>query len=220
MKSENYSIYFLTEKLEFPPVQAAGPEGLLAVGGDLSPERLLLAYANGIFPWFSEGYSILWWSPDPRMVLFPAEVRISKSMEQVFRSKRFTVTQNTNFELVLKQCAEIERDGHHGTWITQEMREAYLRLHQMGYAKSFEVWEGESLVGGLYGVDLGHVFCGESMFSAVSNASKVAFIELARVLQKKNYKCIDCQMYTPHLESLGARQIPREHFLQLLTKAI
>lgn len=210
------SIHFLTSEIEFPPVETANPEGLLAVGGDLSSERLMLAYKNGIFPWFSKGYSILWWSPEQRMVLFPDEIKISKSMKKVLQSHKFTYTQNTCFEEVINQCATIERSGYVSTWITKDMKEAYLRLHKLGYAKSFEVWEAGSLVGGLYGIDLGHVFCGESMFSKVSNASKAAFIELARHLAKENYKLIDCQMYTSHLESLGAKEISRKHFITLL----
>lgn len=216
MKSNTHSIHFLTSELDFPPVENANPEGLLAVGGDLSSERLMLAYKNGIFPWFSEGSRILWWSPGQRMVLFPDEVKISRSMQKVLQSKKFVHTQSTCFEEVLNQCATIERSGHVSTWITQEMKEAYLHLHKLGYAKSFEVWEAGNLVGGLYGIDLGHVFCGESMFSKVSNASKAAFIELARHLAKENYKLIDCQMYTSHLESLGAREISRKQFIMLL----
>ncbi len=218
MKKENqgHSVFFLSELLEFPSVESAGPEGLVAVGGDLSSKRLLLAYHNGIFPWFNESSMILWWSPDPRMVLFPNEIKISKSMRKVLKDNRFSFTQNTCFEEVIRQCATIKRHVADGTWITDEMEMAYVDLHQLGYAKSFEVWEDKVLVGGLYGVDLGDVFCGESMFSKVSNASKFAFIQLAQWLQNRNYKLIDCQMYTPHLASMCAREIPRNEFLKFL----
>ncbi|KAA2220045.1 leucyl/phenylalanyl-tRNA--protein transferase [Maribacter flavus] len=209
-------MYFLDQELYFPPVEKANSEGLLAVGGDLSPERLLLAYSSGIFPWFNEDSLILWWSPDPRMVLYPEEIRISKSMRKVIKSDNFSVTVNTCFESVVENCASIVREGQNGTWITREMKSAYLKLHERGIAKSYEVWEEGSLVGGLYGVDLGYIFCGESMFSKVSNASKVAFIRLTQDLQQQGYKLIDCQLYTDHLASLGAREISRESFLEQL----
>ena len=207
---------FLSEKLEFPPVENANEEGLLAVGGDLSPERLLLAYQNGIFPWFNDDELILWWSPDPRMVLFPENLTISKSMRKVLRDKHFTLTKNTQFEAVITACATVERLGQPGTWITEQMKTAYMRLHTMGVAVSYEVWEAGQLVGGLYGIDLGHIFCGESMFSKSSNASKFAFIKLTQELQKKNYQLIDCQVYTKHLSSLGAIEIPRTSFMNIL----
>ncbi len=213
---KNFPLFFLGDVLEFPPVEMANADGLLAVGGDLSPERLLLAYENGIFPWFNEDALILWWSPDPRMVLFPKEIKVSKSMRKVLRNQQFTFTQNNCFERVLDHCAQIERKGQEGTWITPKMKLAYMELFQRGYAKSFEVWEGENLVGGLYGVDLGHVFCGESMFSNRPNASKFAFIKLAQECQDKNYRLIDCQVHTQHLESLGAELISRSDFLQFL----
>lgn len=216
MQRGQNAIYFLDQELYFPPVEKANSEGLLAVGGDLSPERLLLAYSSGIFPWFNEDSLILWWSPDPRMVLYPEEIRISKSMRKVIKSDNFSVTVNTSFESVVENCASIVREGQNGTWITREMKSAYLKLHERGIAKSYEVWEECSLVGGLYGVDLGHIFCGESMFSKVSNASKVAFIRLAQDLQQKGYKLIDCQLYTDHLASLGAREISRESFMEQL----
>ncbi|MEO2050656.1 MAG: leucyl/phenylalanyl-tRNA--protein transferase [Allomuricauda sp.] len=215
-REEGIPLYFLTERLEFPPVEHANHEGLLAVGGDLSPERLLLAYKNGIFPWFNDDSLILWWSPDPRMVLFPEKIKISKSMRKVLRDGNFKLTQDTCFEKVLNQCAKVDRPDQEGTWITPEMKSAYLNLHEKGWAKSYEVWEEGVLVGGLYGVDLGHVFCGESMFSLRSNASKFAFIKMAQELQAKKYKLIDCQVHTEHLESLGAELIPRSEFLQLL----
>ena len=209
-------MFFLNHRLLFPDVENADDDGLLAVGGDLSPERLLLAYRNGIFPWFNEDSMILWWSPDPRMVLFPNEIRISKSMRRVIKSNRFTISWNTQFEKVIDSCSAIKRKGQEGTWITPEMKSAYLRLYQMGIAKSMEVWENDLLVGGLYGIDLGNVFCGESMFSKTSNASKYAFICLAKELQQKEYRLIDCQVYTTHLESLGAKEIPRKQFIKIL----
>lgn len=207
---------FLTDKLEFPPVATASTDGLLAVGGDLSVARLQLAYTNGIFPWYNEGEPILWWSPDPRMVLFPDELKISKSMKKVLRDNTFTLTKNTQFAEVVRQCAQIKRDGQSDTWITKTMQEAYLEFHKKGIAISYEVWKNKQLVGGLYGVDLGHVFCGESMFSTVSNASKFAFIKMVQEFKQKEYKLIDCQVYTPHLESLGAKEISREEFLGVL----
>jgi len=215
-KDSQYNpMFFLTERLEFPPIENANAEGLLAVGGDLSPERLLLAYQNGIFPWFNEDSLILWWSPNPRMVLFPEKIRISKSMRQVIKSNKFHLTKNTCFETVLEACATVKRVGQEGTWITDEMKKAYLKLHHKGYAKSYEVWEADILVGGLYGIDLGHVFCGESMFSTTSNASKFAFIKLAEEFQEKGV-LIDCQLYTKHLESLGAEEVSRTTFLKIL----
>jgi len=209
-------MHFLTDKLEFPPVATANIDGLLAIGGDLSVARLQLAYKSGIFPWYSEGEPILWWSPDPRMVLFPEELKISKSMKKVLRDNTFTLTKNTQFAQVIRQCAQIKRDGQADTWITTAMQDAYFELHKKGIAHSYEVWEDKELVGGLYGVDLGHVFCGESMFSTVSNASKFGFIKMMQELQQKEYKLIDCQVYTQHLESLGAREIERETFLEIL----
>ena len=214
--SAHNTMFFLDERLEFPAVETANAEGLLAVGGDLSPERLLLAYQSGIFPWFNADALILWWSPNPRMVLYPEKVRISKSMRKVLRSNQFRLTKNTCFEEILNQCAMAKRVGQQGTWITNDMKKAYLELHNRGLAKSFEVWEKDALVGGLYGIDLGHVFCGESMFSSSTNASKFAFIHLAQELEIKKYRLIDCQMYTKHLESLGAEEISRKEFLELL----
>lgn len=220
MKNKNSDSYFLTALLEFPSVDNANADGLLAVGGDLSTERLLLAYKSGIFPWFNDDSLILWWSPDPRMILFPEKIKISKSMRQIMLGTRFTLTRNKCFREVLEACAEIERMGQEGTWITSSMKEAYLRLHDLGFARSYEVWENKKLVGGLYGIDLGHVFCGESMFSKANNASKYAFINLARDLEDRNYKFIDCQVYTKHLASLGAEEIPRKEFLKLLQNSI
>ncbi len=210
------SLFFLDERLEFPPVETANAEGLLAVGGDLTPERLVLAYQSGIFPWFNEDSLILWWSPNPRMVLFPQKIHISKSMRKVLRSNQFTLRKNTRFEEVMNQCATVKRVGQQGTWITEEMKKAYLVLHEKGFAQSYEAWEGDVLVGGLYGVDLGRVFCGESMFSNVANASKFAFIKMVEVLEKKQYELIDCQVHTEHLASLGAEQITRDDFIRFL----
>ncbi|CAG2534279.1 leucyl/phenylalanyl-tRNA--protein transferase [Maribacter dokdonensis] len=209
-------MYFLTDELVFPPVENANVEGLLAVGGDLSPERLLLAYQNGIFPWFDNDSIILWWSPDPRMVLFPNEIKVSKSMKKVIRNKQFRLTKNTCFEKVLEYCSSVPREGQDGTWITEAMKTAYIKLHKNGIAQSYEVWEEDKLVGGLYGVDLGHVFCGESMFSLTSNASKFAFIKLAEELFLKEYKVIDCQLHTDHLASMGAKEIARKDFMAIL----
>lgn len=209
-------MYFLTDELIFPPVDSANVEGLLAVGGNLSPERLLLAYQSGIFPWFDNDSIILWWSPDPRMILYPDQIKISKSMRKVIRNEQFRLTKNTCFREVLEYCSSVPREGQDGTWITDDMKNAYIALHKKGIAKSYEVWEDDSLVGGLYGVDLGDVFCGESMFSLTSNASKFAFIKLAEELKAKDYKVIDCQLHTDHLESMGAQEIPRKEFMKFL----
>jgi len=209
-------LFLVDERLYFPPVKNANDEGLLAIGGDLSPERLLLAYKSGIFPWFNEDELVLWWSPDPRMVLFPEKVKVSKSMGRLLKQNEFQLTQNKAFKEVMEHCSEIPRKGQQGTWITANMIKAYTKLHEMGFAKSYEVWQEKRLVGGLYGIDLGHVFCGESMFSLVNNASKFAFINLAKELQVKNYQLIDCQVYTQHLESLGAEEIPRKKFIEIL----
>lgn len=214
--NRQHPYFVLDDRLRFPPVESANEEGLLAVGGDLSPERLLLAYRNGIFPWFNDDALILWWSPDPRMVLFPEKIKVSKSMKKILKSGRFRLTKNSCFEDVIAHCATVERIGQPGTWITKNMGEAYIRLHEMGFAQSYEVWEDETLVGGLYGIDLEHTFCGESMFSLVSNASKFAFIKMAEELKEKQYKIIDCQVYTQHLESLGAEEISRSEFIQVL----
>ncbi len=209
-------ICFLSETIVFPPVYQANSEGLLAVGGDLSSERLLLAYKSGIFPWFNEDSLILWWSPNPRMVLFPDKIKISKTMKKMLKSNQFKITKNKCFNLVIENCSKVSRKGQDGTWITNDIKNAYIKLHEEGIAQSYEVWENDALVGGLYGIDLGTIFCGESMFSLVDNASKFAFIHLAKELQSKNYKLIDCQIYTSHLESLGAEEIPRATFIELL----
>lgn len=209
-------MYFLTKELYFPPVEETSSEGILAVGGDLSSERLLLAYRSGIFPWFEEDEPILWWSPEERMVLFFDDLKISKSMRNVLKKGEFNVTFNKDFKAVITNCQQVKRVGQNGTWITDDMISAYCKLHELGFAKSVEVWKNNELVGGLYGIDLGDVFCGESMFSKVSNASKVAFITLAQKLDKANYKLIDCQVHNSHLESLGCVEIDREEFMAIL----
>lgn len=205
---------FLNQDLWFPPVTQADEDGLLAIGGDLSVPRLLLAYQSGIFPWFEGNQPILWWSPDPRFVLFPENLKVSKSMKQVLRNANFTVSINQDFNQVITECSIAKRNGQSGTWITESMIMAYNELHQAGYAKSVEVWQEGELVGGFYGVDLGNgVFCGESMFAKVSNASKVAFITF---IQNTDYQLIDCQVYTNHLERLGAEDISRDVFMGYL----
>ncbi|MEO7977413.1 leucyl/phenylalanyl-tRNA--protein transferase [Flavobacterium sp.] len=209
-------MYYVFKDLFFPPVSEADEDGILAIGGDLSSERLEMAYKSGIFPWFNEGEPILWWSPDPRMVLFLDELIISKSMRNILNRNQFKVTFNQNFEAVILNCQKIKREGQNGTWISKEMIEAYCKLNTEGIAKSVEVWQDEVLVGGLYGIDLEDVFCGESMFSMVPNASKVAFIALVNYLKEKNYKLLDCQVYNPHLESLGCREIDRNEFMSFL----
>ena len=209
-------MYFLTKELYFPPVEETSPEGILAVGGDLSPERLMLAYKSGIFPWFEDDEPILWWSPEERMVLFFDDLNISKSMRNVLKKGEFNVTFNKDFKAVITNCQQAKRVGQNGTWITNDMINAYCKLHELGFAKSVEVWKNNELVGGLYGIDLGDVFCGESMFSKVSNASKVAFITLAQKLEKADYKLIDCQVHNNHLESLGCVEIDREEFMAIL----
>lgn len=211
-------MYILTDELWFPPVRTATPEGIVAIGGDLSAQRLLLAYTSGIFPWYSQGEPIVWYSPKKRMVLFPNDLKISKSMQKILKKDEFSVTFNQNFEEVIRACKNIYRAGQGGTWITDEMERAYVKLYQMGYAKSVEIWMRRELVGGLYGVDLGTVFCGESMFSKVSNTSKIALIYLVEKLKKENYRLIDCQVYNSHLASLGATEIPRDGFLGYLEK--
>ena len=209
-------MFYLSQELFFPPVSDTKSHGIVALGGDLSPERLQLAYQSGIFPWFEDGEPVTWWSPDPRMVLFLEEFVVSKSMRNILNRNIFTVTYNQNFREVISNCQNIKRDGQNGTWITNAMIEAYCKLNELGIAKSIEVWQNGELVGGLYGIDLGHVFCGESMFSKVSNASKVAFIALVNQLKKGEYRLLDCQVYNPHLESLGCREIKRNTFMKIL----
>jgi leucyl/phenylalanyl-tRNA--protein transferase len=210
-------IFRLDERLLFPAPELAEEDGLLAIGGDLSTDRLLLAYQNGIFPWYSDNEPILWYSPHERFVLYPPELNISKSMKRVLRSGPFTVTTDTCFNEVVAACSSIQREGQDGTWITDDMKAAYAKLHTEGHAHSVEVWLDEKLVGGLYGVHVGNVFCGESMFSHVSNASKTGLIWLCN---SGTYKLIDCQVYTEHLESMGARMISREEYIGVLHKTI
>ena len=209
---------YLTDELWFPPFEFATRDGLLAMGGDLSVDRLLLAYRSGIFPWYSEGEPILWWSPDPRMVLFPKRLKVSKSLLRIIQKNEFSITFNTAFADVIRKCAAIEREGQADTWITNDMVDVYQKLHELGHAHSVEVWRDDKLVGGLYGIDLPEqkVFCGESMFSKESNASKVAFYYLIKKLKAEEYTIVDCQVHTLHLESLGAEEIPRTEFLNYL----
>ena len=204
---------WLTDTIEFPGYNCTSEEGVIALGGDLSVERLTHAYKNGIFPWFSDNDPIIWYCPFERMVLFPAEIKISKSMQKIINKNEFTITENTAFEAVIYNCKNIDRNDGFGTWITNDMEQAYINLHKKGIAKSIEVWFKDELVGGLYGVEINHIFCGESMFSKVSNASKLAFMHLAK---NKNYKLIDCQIHNEHLASLGAREIDRSLFLNIL----
>ena len=210
-------IFRLDKRIAFPNPSLAEEDGLLAVGGDLSTDRLLLAYQNGIFPWYNDDTPILWYSPHERFVLFPDKLKISKSMRQVLRSGRFKVTYDQNFTDVIDACSTVNRKDQPGTWITADMKEAYIRLHREGHGHSVEVWEDEKLVGGLYGVQVGEVFCGESMFSKVSNASKIALISPCNTA---NYKLIDCQVYTEHLESMGARMISRDEYLEILQNSV
>ena len=204
---------WLTNTIEFPGYDCTSEEGVIALGGDLSAERLTHAYKNGIFPWFSDNDPIVWYCPFERMVLFPAEIKISKSMQKIINKNEFTITENTAFEAVIYNCKNIDRNDGFGTWITNDMEQAYINLHKKGISKSIEVWFKDELVGGLYGVEINHIFCGESMFSKVSNASKLAFMHLAK---NKNYKLIDCQIHNEHLASLGAREIDRSLFLNIL----
>lgn len=215
---KHQKLHFLGPNDPFPPVEEASEEGLLAVGGGLSPQRLADAYSRGIFPWYDSSQPVLWWSPDPRMVLYPEQLKISKSMKQLLKKGRFNVTFDSAFSEVVEHCASIKRNGQNGTWITADIKQAYLELHKMGIARSVEVWENGALAGGLYGIYLKEkkIFCGESMFSRVSNASKFGFINLVKMLQQEGLKLVDCQIYTAHLESLGAEEIPRTEFLKFL----
>ena len=213
-------VFRLSHHLAFPPAEMADESGLLAIGGDLEPERLLLAYASGIFPWYSEGQPILWHAPDPRMVLLGSELLISRSLRKAIAKSELRITLDRGFSEVVRRCAEIERPEQDGTWITEEMFRAYDRLHELGFAHSCEAWRGEELVGGLYGVSIGSVFFGESMFAAESNASKIAFVKLVRQLQGWGLELIDCQVYTEHLERFGAREWPRCEFQEALARAL
>ncbi len=212
-------MFILSDKLYFPPIHQADEDGLLAIGGDLGTERLLLAYRSGIFPWYSDDEPILWWSPNPRFVLYPTELKISKSMKTVLNKQLFTFTINKDFNAVMQHCKNVNRPGQDGTWISNEVITAYTNLHQQGYAISAETWQNNTLVGGLYGIKLGNIFFGESMFSLVPNASKFAFIKLVQLLQQQGVVLIDCQIYTEHLESLGARMIEREEFVKIISNS-
>ena len=212
-------LFALDNELVFPPVHLAEPDGLLAMGGDLSSERLLLAYRNGIFPWY-EGDTILWWCPHPRFVLFPDELKVSKSIKTLLNKNELKFTTNKAFAQVIHHCKETKRPGQDGTWITNEVEKAYCRLHELGYAHSAEVWKNDELVGGLYGIKLDRVFFGESMFSLESNASRFAFIKYVQELKNEGIELIDCQVYTEYLESFGARMIDRENFTSLLQQLI
>ena len=211
-------LHFLNQEIVFPPVEEADKEGLLAIGGDLSTERLLLAYRKGIFSWFSEDEPPMWWSPDPRFVLFPSELKVSKSMLQLLRKDHFRFTVNEDFSSVIRNCQKTTRPGQDGTWITKDIVDAYTHLHHLGYAHSAEAWNGNQLVGGLYGIRMGNIFFGESMFSLESNASKFAFIKYIQQLHREGVEVVDCQVYTSHLESLGARMIQRKKFIKILEK--
>ncbi|HRH61071.1 MAG TPA: leucyl/phenylalanyl-tRNA--protein transferase [Chitinophagaceae bacterium] len=212
-------LHILDNKIWFPDVNDALDDGLLAVGGDLSKERLLLAYRKGIFPWYEDDIP-LWWCPHPRFVLFPQKLKVSSSMHQLLRRKAFDFTVNTAFEAVIENCKKIKRKDQYGTWINSDVVKAYTRLHREGYAVSAEAWQDGKLAGGLYGIRMGKVFFGESMFSLVSNASKFAFIKFTRQLIKQDVRLIDCQVYTQHLESLGAEMIDRNEFIAMLEKLV
>ncbi len=213
-------VFRLSRQPVFPDPELAEPDGLLAVGGDLSVERLLAAYAAGVFPWYSQRLPLLWWSPDPRLVLFPEELHVSRSLGRTLRSGRFQVRADTAFERVIRRCAGQARPGQGGTWITPEMIEAYLRLHRRGFAHSFEAWDGDDLAGGLYGVSLGAAFFGESMFADRSDASKAAFVRSVEWLDAREFQFVDCQVKTAHLQRFGAREIPRREFLERLGQAL
>lgn len=212
-------LHLLDDTLRFPDVEDALPDGLLAIGGDLSTERLIHAYRQGIFPWFDDD-TPMWWSPDPRFVLFPDELKVSKSMKQLLKKNAFDFTINSDFATVITNCKQAPRKDQDGTWITNEVRDAYIQLHKLGYAHSAESWQDGELVGGLYGIKMGKAFFGESMFSHRSNASKYAFIKMVQHLKEEGVQLIDCQIHTNHLESLGARMIPRADFINRITALI
>jgi leucyl/phenylalanyl-tRNA--protein transferase len=213
-------VYLLSDAIAFPPPNLASQEGLLAVGGDLCQERLLLAYRMGIFPWYSDAEPIMWWSPDPRLVLYPDELRVSRSLQKTIKKSAFKITMDLAFEQVITECAKVRRKQNEGTWIVPEMINAYCQLHASGFAHSVEAWQNDTLVGGLYGVSLGKCFFGESMFTSVTNASKVAFVALVGHLKALSFDLIDCQVTTEHLANFGAREIPRTRFLDELKKSL
>lgn len=213
-------VFRLTKELIFPCPELAEDDGLLAVGGDLSEDRLLLAYSMGIFPWYADGSPILWWSPDPRLVLIPRELKVSRSLRQTIKKGVFTVTQNSAFSQVIRNCAEITRKKQQGTWLTSEMIDAYISLHNRGFAHSVESWHNGELAGGLYGIAIGKAFFGESMFTEEKNASKVALVALVEQLHGMDFSFIDCQVVTEHLKSLGAKEVSRKKFLQMLKRAV
>ncbi len=214
------TVYRLTKELVFPPPELADDDGLLAIGGDLSVKRLILAYSMGIFPWYSDKDPILWWSPDPRLVLIPSELKVSRSLRQTIKKDIYRVTTSTVFKDVIRNCATIRRKGQGGTWITEDMIKAYVRLHKAGYAHSVESWDGDELAGGFYGVMMGKAFFGESMFAKKTDASKVAFATYAAMLAEKGFELIDCQVTTEHMKRFGAREIPRTEFMKLLQKVL
>ncbi len=213
-------MHILTTEIHFPAVETADADGLLAIGGDLSTERLLEAYRNGIFPWYNEDDPICWWSPDPRFVLYPDQLHISKSMQQIINRGQFEFSTDRAFEKVIRACSTVKRKDTHGTWISEEMINAYCKLHKLGYAISAESWQDEKLVGGLYGIKMGNLFFGESMFSIIPNASKFAFIQLIQQLKTTGLVLVDCQMHTKHLENLGAVMIPRKNFITIIKQHI
>jgi leucyl/phenylalanyl-tRNA--protein transferase len=213
-------VYLLSSDIAFPSANLTSEDGLLAVGGDLDQKRLLLAYSMGIFPWYAEAEPILWWSPDPRLVLYPEELRISKSLEKAIKKDLFRITMDQAFEQVITACAKTRREKNEGTWIVHDMIKAYCKLHESGFAHSVEAWQNDTLAGGLYGVSLGKCFFGESMFTSITNASKVAFVALVNYLKALSFDLIDCQVKTEHLISFGAREIPRARFLKQLKKSL
>jgi leucyl/phenylalanyl-tRNA--protein transferase len=213
------TVYLLGKEPVFPPAEEAGKDGIVAIGGDLSPERLIAAYSRGIFPWYSEGEPILWWSPNPRLVIFPDEIHVSRSLRRVLSRNLFTITFDRYFDTIIESCRQ-PRKYQRETWITVEMVAAYKRLHELGYAHSLEVWKDDEIVGGLYGVSLGACFFAESMFHRISNASKFGLVRLVEILSKLHFKLVDCQIPSSHLKIMGARELPRREFIHLLEESL